>query len=242
MERHQRPFENAPELGEGIIVDASGFLLKPERTNVTRALLTNFLWRYLREGKRLDWDETRFAETFTEFTAELRRKSIVFHSSLPLSNLKMDVDALDFGDELKLLPASIEELERWINPDRGVPPLGPGPPQWNTHYVEKPAVLHARQTVVGRPSPIDLQEALGSLPRVKADHVITALRLVLNAPITVILQEQESEGLMAFGGRGTSWSWPPPTLGPITLDQEKAMHAVAPPDKCVRLAAGNPPS
>ncbi len=214
--------EKDPELREGIIVDAGGVLQKPEPTNVTRALLTNFLWRYLREGVRLDWDETRFDETFNELRAELRRKSVVFHTTLPLSNLKVEVTGLDFGEELKLLPASTEELERWMNPDRSLPPFGAGPPQWNTHYVDKPAVLHARKVVVGRPFPTDLHGVLGHLPGVNADHAITALRLVMNAPITVILQEQESEGLMAFGGRGISWGWSPPLLSPIaTLDQEK---------------------
>lgn len=116
--------------------------------------MTNFLWRYLREGVRLDWDETRFAETFNELRAELRRKSVVFHQTLPLSNLKMEVASLDFGNELKLLPASIEELERWINPDRSLPPVGAGRPQWDTHYMDRPAVLHVRQIVVGRP-PLD---------------------------------------------------------------------------------------
>jgi len=219
--------ENDPELREGIIVDAGGFLREPERINLTRALVTNFLWRYLREGVRLDWDETRFGETFNEVRAELRRKSIVFHTTLALSNLKMDIDALDFGNELNLLPASIEELERWLNPDRSLPPLGAGPPQWNTHYVERPAVLHARHTVVGRPPSTNLHAVTSQLPQVNADYAITALRLVLNAPISVILQEHDSEGLMAFGGGGTSWGWSPPPLGPLaTLDQEKATQVV----------------
>jgi len=219
--------ENDSELREGIIVDAGGFLQKPERNNLTRALVTNFLWRYLREGVQLDWDEIRFVETFNELKAELRRKSVVFHTILPLSDLKMDIDALDFGNELKLLPASIEELERWLNPDRRLPPLGTGPPRWNTHYVDRPAVLHAHQTVVGRSPPTDLQEALGQLPRVNVDHAITALRLVMNAPISVIFQEHHSEGLMAFGGGGTSWGWSPPPLGPLaTLDQEKATQVI----------------
>ena len=219
--------ENDPECREGIIVDAGGFLRKPERDNLTRALLTNFLWRYLREGVQLDWDETRFVETFNELRAELRRKSVVFHTTLPLSNLKMDITALDFGDELKLLPASIEELERWLNPNRSLPPLGAGPPQWNTHYVDRPAVLHVRQTVVGRPPSTELHAVQSQLPRVNADHAITALRLVMNAPISVILQEHDSEGLTAFGGGGTSWGWSPPPLGPLaTLDQEKATQVI----------------
>jgi len=219
--------ENDPELREGIIVDAGGFLRKPERDNLTRALLTNFLWRYLREGVRLDWDETRFAETFNELRDELHRKTVVFHTTLPLSNIKMDIAALDFGDELKLLPASIEELERWINPDRSLPPLGAGLPQWNTHYVDRPAVLHARQTVVGQPPSTDLHAVLGQLPRVNADHAITALRLVMHAPISIIFQEHNSEGLMAFGGGGTTWGWSPPLLSPLaTLDQEKATQVI----------------
>jgi len=219
--------ENDPELREGVIVDAGGFLREPERFNLTRALLTNFLWRYLREGKQLDWDESRFVETFNELMAELCRKSVVFHTTLPLSNLKMDIAALDFGDDLKLLPASIEELERWINRDQSLPPLGAGPPQWNTHYVDKPAVLHARQIVVGRPPSADLHLAMHQLPRVNTDYAITALRLVLNAPISVIFQEHESEGMMAFGRSGTSWGWSPPSLGPhATLDQLKATQVI----------------
>ena len=215
--------ENDPELREGIIVDAGGFLRKPERTNLTRALVMNFLWRYLGEGVRLDWDETRFAETFKELREELRRKSVVLHTTLPLSNLKMDIDALDFGDELKLLPASIEELERWINRDRSLPPLGAGPPEWNNLNVDKPAVLHAHQLVVGRPPSTYPVAVLNQLPRVNADHAITALRLVMNAPISVIFQEHDSEGLMAFGGTSISWGWSPPLLGPLAiLDKDKA--------------------
>ena len=171
---------------------------------MTRALLTNFLWRYLREGARLDWDETRFAKTFDELREEVRRKSVVFHSTVPLSNMKMDITALDFNDELKLLPASTEELERWMNRDRNLLFPGAGPPSWNVHYVDRPAVLHARQTVVGRAPPTDLQQELDQLPRVSADHAITALRLVMNAPISIIFQEHDSEGLMTFGGGGTA--------------------------------------
>ena len=219
--------ENDPELREGIIVDAGGFLRKPERTNLTRALVMNFLWRYLGGGVRLDWDEIRFVETFKELREELRRKSVVLHTTLPLSNLKMDIDALDFSDELKLLPASIEELERWINRDRSLPPLGAGPPEWNNLYVDKPAVLHAHQLVVGRPPSTDPGMVLSQLPRVNADHAITALRLVMNAPISVIFQEHDSEGLMAFVGGGTSWGWSPPPLGPLaTLNQEKATQVI----------------
>lgn len=219
--------ENERELREGIIVDAGGLLREAERINLTRALLTNFLWRYLREGVQLNWDETRFVETFNELRAELRSRSVVFHTTLPLSNLKMEIDTLDFGDELQLLPASIKELERWINTDRSLPPLGASRPQWNTHYVDRPAVLHARQTVVGRPPSTDLHAVLAQVPQVNADHVITAIRLVMNAPISVILQEHNSEGLMAFGGVTTSWGWSPPPLGPLaTLDQEKATEVI----------------
>jgi len=215
--------QNDLELKEGIIIDAGGFLRPPEPTNLTRALVTNFLWRYLRERVQLDWDETKFTETFNELRDELHRKTIVFHTTLPLSNLKMDIDALDFGDELKLLPASIEELERWINRDRSLPPLGAGPPEWNNLYIDKPAVLHARQLVVGRPPSTDPGAALSQLPRVNADNAVTALRLVMNAPISVIFQEHDGEGLMAFGGRSISWGWSPPQLGPLAiLNQDKA--------------------
>jgi hypothetical protein len=219
--------ENDPELKKGIVIDAGGFLHEPEPTNLTRSLLTNFLWRYLREGNQLDWDESRFDQTFNELKTELGGKSVVFHTTLPLSNLKVEVDGLDFGGDLKLLPASIEELERWISPDWSLPPLGAGPPRWDTHYVDRPGVLHTRQVVLGRPPPADLHEGLGQLPRVNADNAITALRLVLNAPITVILQEHDSEGFMAFGGGGTSWGWSPPTLGPLAiLDQEKVTQVI----------------
>lgn len=47
--------ENEPELSEGIIVDAGGYLGKAERVNLTRALVTNFLWQYLQEGQKLAW-------------------------------------------------------------------------------------------------------------------------------------------------------------------------------------------
>lgn len=215
--------QNEPELREGIIIDAGGFLRPPEPTNLTRALVVNFLWRYLREGTQLDWDEDRFAETFNELRNELRSKTVVFHTTLPLSNLKMNIDALDFGEELTLLPASIEELERWMNRDQSLPPLGAGPPEWNNWYIDKPAVLHARQRVVGRPPSTDQRAALDQLPRVNADHAVTALRLVMNAPISVIFQEHDSEGMMAFGGRSISWGWTPPLLGPLAiLDQGKA--------------------
>ncbi|MBI4295070.1 MAG: hypothetical protein HY669_02775 [Chloroflexi bacterium] len=133
----------------------------------------------------------------------------------------MAIDELDFGEGLKLLPASLEELERWLNPDRTLGPLGAGPPQWNNHYVDRPAVLHARQVIAGQPPPADLRSLPDHLPRVNASRVITALRLVLDAPIAMIFQEQDSEGLMAFGTGGTSWGWTPPLLGPVaTLNEE----------------------
>ncbi len=219
--------ESNSEFREGIVVDAGGFLRKPERTNITRALLTNFLRRYLREGEQLDWDESRFDETFNELRAELHRKSVVSHTTLPLSNLKMGVASLDFSSELRLLPASIKELERWINPDRSLPPFGTGPPQWSTHHVDKPAVLHAHKIVVGRLPSTDPQEALEQLPRVNTDLAITALRLILNTPISIIFQENRLEGMMAFTGTSTSWGRLFPTLGPVvTLDQEKATQVI----------------
>lgn len=218
--------ENDNELKEGVIV-SGGLLQKPERTNITRAFVTNFLWRYLREGNQLEWVEKRFAETFNELREEVSRKSIVSHTILPLSNLKMDIDGLEFGEEFRLEPASVDDLERWMNPDRSLPLLGTGPPQWDTQYVDRPAVLHARQTVVGHPTATDLHSVLQQLPRVNADHAITALRLVLNAPISVIFQEHDDEGLLAFGGHSTSWSWlPPPPHQVVTLDQEKATEVI----------------
>jgi hypothetical protein len=120
--------EKAPAFTEGVVIDAGGILQPPERINITRALVTNFVWRYLHEGELLEWDETRFAEAYEELLAEIASKSIVFHTTLPLSNLRMDVGALDFGDELKLQPASIEELERWLNPDRSLLAVSSGLP------------------------------------------------------------------------------------------------------------------
>lgn len=220
--------ENDAELGQGIIIDSGGYLRPPERSNLTRALVTNFLWRYLREGVQLDWDEARFNETFDELRADLLRKSVVFHMTLPLSNLKMVIDPLDLGEDLKLLPASLEPLERWLNPDRTLGPLGAGAPQWNSHYVDRPAVLHARDVIAGQPPPAGLQSLPDHLPRLNVGRAITALRLVLNAPITVIFQEQDSEGMMAFGEGGTMWEWSPPPPGPVaTLDEnkrEQVMH------------------
>jgi len=219
--------ENDTELRQGIIIDAGGYLRPPERTNLTRALVTNFLWRYLREGQRLDWDQARFDETFDELRTALAGKSVVLHSIMPLSNLNVAIDALDFGEELQLRPASLEELEHWLNPDRTLGPLGAGPPQWNSHYVDRPGVLHARHVVVGQPPPPALQPLPDHLPRVNVNQAITALRLVLNAPIAVIFQEQDSEGMMAFGGRGTTWGWSPTFLGPVaTFDEEKGAEVI----------------
>jgi hypothetical protein len=222
------PAENDTKLRQGIIIDAGGYLRPPERTNVTRALVTNFLWRYLRGGVQLDWDEVRFNETFDELSADLSCKRVVFHTTLPLSNLRMATDALDFGQELRLLPASLEEMERWLNPNRILPSLGAGFQQWNSHYVDRPAVLHTRHVIVGQPPPTDLQSLPDHLPRVNASGVITALRLVLNAPIAVIFQQQESEGLMALGGGGTTWGWSPASpLGPVaTVDEEKGAEII----------------
>ncbi|MDA1349563.1 MAG: hypothetical protein O3A47_11975 [Chloroflexi bacterium] len=106
--------ENDADLREGIIIDAGGVLRPPERTNLTRTLVTNFLWRYLSEGRHLEWDEDKFNETFEELKAELASKRVVFHTILPLSNLKVAIDTLDFDKELRLRPASLEELERWL--------------------------------------------------------------------------------------------------------------------------------
>lgn len=219
--------ETDPEFEDGILLDGFGLLHKPEPDNLTRAVVTNFLWQYLQEGARLDWNETRFHETFDELMHQVRRKSVVNHTTLPLSNLKIDVDELEFGAELTLLPATTDELERWINADRSFPLLGTGPPQWDSRYVDRPAVLHVRQTVVGRPPSTDLQKDLERLPRVNANQPVTALRLVMNAPISIIFQEQETEGLIAMGGHSTHWGWAPPNPGPpATLDEEMAAQVI----------------
>lgn len=219
--------ESNSELREGIIIDAVGVLQKPERTNITRFLVLNFLQRYLREGELLDWDVSRFEETFNELRTELHRKSVVFHTILPLSHLKMGVTSLDFGKELRLLPASKKELERWLNPDQNPPLLDMGRPRWSIHHVDKPAVLHSHRTIVGRPPAKDQQEAPGQLPLVNTDYVITALRLIFNTPISIIFQEHREEGMMALGGHSTSWGQSSHIFSPIvTLDQENAAQVI----------------
>lgn len=218
--------EKDPELTKGIIIDGGGFLRKPEHNNITRALVINFLWRYLRDGTQLDWNESRFIETFDELITEIRRKSVVDHTTIPLSNLRMDLDELDFEENFKLLPASREELERWINPDRNLPPMS-GLPQWDAYHVDRPAVLHAKQTIVGQLPSADPQLAMIPLPQINYSTVITALRLVMNAPITPFFSEHKNEGLIAFGVNSTSWGRITPQFGPIaTLTQEKATQVI----------------
>lgn len=218
--------ESAPELKEGIIIDAGGFLRGPEKTNNTRALVTNFLWRYLRAGAQLDWDEKRFMTTIGELRAELRQKSVTSHITMPLRSLKMGVDCLDFGDEIQLLPASVEELELWLNPKRLLPELGTGVQQWNTRHVDRPAVLHIHRKIVGRPPPTDIQALWKQPPQANINHVITAIRLATNVPVAVIFQEHRSEGLMAFSGHNTSsWDQPSSMFSPVaTIDQEMATN------------------
>jgi hypothetical protein len=68
-------------------------------------------------------------------------------------------------------------------------------------------------------------QVLPDLPRVSINDALSALRLVLDAPITAIFHEQDSEGFMAFGAGGTSWNQPPAQFGAVaTLDEEKAAH------------------
>ena len=219
--------EEEPELNVGIIVDEGGMLLKPEKINITRAFVTNFLWQYLGDGQQLDWNENRFAETFDELKAEVGRKKIVLHEILPLSNLRIDIDALEFGDEFRLESASISELERWINRDRSLPPFGTGPPQWDAQYLDRPAVLHVRRPVVGELSPPDGPVVLSHVAPINVDHIMSALRLTMRAPISIIFQEHATEGMMAFGGIGTSWGWSPPRQGQlVTLDSETAAQVI----------------
>ncbi len=214
--------EKDPEFEKGVIIDAAGILRGPERDNMTRALATNFLWRYLREGNQLDWDESRFNDTFNELQAELQRKSIIVHTISPLSNLRTEVVSLDFTDNINLRPAKTGELERWINRDQGLPPLGMAQPPWTFFHIDKPAVLQVSRTITGSLSPTDPREALRPLPPVDTASVISALRLAFDAPVSVIFQQQTSEGMMAFGGLSTSWSGAPPAYGPTkTLDQDK---------------------
>lgn len=217
--------ENDPIFKEGVVIDAGGFLRQPERINLTRTLITNFLWRYMRQGNNIDWDDERFNNTFDELKEALLKKSIVLHTIIPLSNLKIDIAAFEFSDELKLLPASTEELERWLNRDHSLPPLGAGTPEWNSLNVDKPAVLHIQQLVEGRlPSTNSILES-NQAPQVDTKRAITALRLVFNAPISVIFRETDNEGLMALGGRSMVWGWSPTFFHPLAvLTQDNANH------------------
>lgn len=222
-----KAIEHDQKLSEGIVIDAGGVIRKPERENITRALVTNFLWRYLREGEQLNWDTLRYEETFKELRSELHRKSVVFHTIMPLSNLKMEIDSLNFDKELKLLPASTEELERWLNPDSSLPTAGMGPPRWSIYQIDKPAVLHVNKTVKGRLPATDSQRLMEQLSQVRIDSIITALRLFFNTPISIIFQEHRSSGMMALGSYGTSWSLSSPKLAPVvTLNQEKATQVI----------------
>lgn len=219
--------ENEPLLQDGILVGPGGVLLKPEKTNITRALLTNFLWRYLRDGKLLDWSEARFEETFQELQQEFGHMSVVSHTRLPLSNIRMGIDSLDLTENMKLEPATIEELDRWLNPDRRLPPIGEGPPNWNTQHVDRPAVLHVRGTVVSRPASTDVHAAVAELPMTNVDPAVAALRLVTGTPISVLFQEHDDEGMLAYSGRGTSWGRSPSTLGTtVTLDSDVSERVI----------------
>ena len=64
-------FEEDPAFAAGIVINNGGGLLLPEETNFTRAFVTNFLWRYLKEGQQLGWNESRFDETFEELKTEV---------------------------------------------------------------------------------------------------------------------------------------------------------------------------
>jgi len=218
--------ESDPELEDGIIIDAGGTLRKPERLNNTRALVTHFLGRYLRDGEHLDWDVSRFEETFNELNTELHQKTVVRHTIMPLSNLKMGVASLEFSDELVMLPASIKELEQWLNREqRGLSLVGS--PHWNVHHIDKPAVLHARHIIVGHQPSTDEQVMPQTLDQVNINQIITALRLVFNSPVSTIFQEQQWEGMMSIGGISTSWGLEPPPLGPVSvLDDEKATQVI----------------
>ena len=218
--------ENTPEFREGIAIDGGGVLQMPERTNITRFLVLNFLRRYLRGGLQLDWDETRFTVTIAELKEELRQKSVLSRTVIPLSHLRMDIDTLELGDEIRLLPASTEELERWLNWDRDYPMFRSGLPRWDQFHIDRPAVLHMQRVIRGRSRSEDPQDALQRLPPSdNVDQVITALRLAMDLPITAIFREQRSEGLMAFLGVSTGWGNTPPGIGPVAiLNQDGADH------------------
>ncbi len=198
--------ETTPELAPGIVIDMAGTLHQPERTNLTRAFVTNFLWRFLQEGAQLDWDEARFDDAFQELERTVSERSIVVHTTMPLSNIKAEVVDFSFGDDLTLSPASIQELEQWINRNNFLSPLGEGPPQWDASHVDNPAVLRSRRTVIGRPRDPNKLPEIEHLPNGIIDQAVLSLRLALDAPIAISFTQTDVEGLMAFGGTGTSWS------------------------------------
>ena len=216
-----------PGLQDGIIIDVLGGLQKPEETNITRALVANFLWGYLGEGTQLGWDQTRFDEAFDALIEELEKKSILFQLVVPLSNLKIEVDSIEFDEELRLAPASVEELERWLNPNDFLGVFGSGRPRWDNNYVDRPAVLHARRNVVGSPPSKSFEP--GRMPRFNIGPVITALRLVMEVPTLPLFQEQRNEGLMTFGSGGTSWTRtaPPSPFQIATLDEKHSNQVKA---------------
>lgn len=220
--------ESDVEFGQGITVDLAGILHRPDSGNVRR-LVTNFLWLYLQGGRRLEWNEDGFEHAYEQLATEIRSRKIVFHHVIPLSSLTMETDSLNFSDELTLEPASLEELEKWLNPYPPGPLVKGARQQWEFDYVDRPAVLDARQQIVGQPvTPPRISGEFPSiptleLPQVDYSSVITAIRLVLNAPISVITRENRSEGLLAPGAQGIATPGSlPPRFPAVTLDDEKA--------------------
>jgi len=120
----------------------------------------------------------------------------------------------------------MDELERWMNPDRSLPPLPASPPQWDTHNVDNPGVLHLCRQITGKPRSADGQFELTEFSDLGVGDVITALRLVTNSPVSILFQEQRTEGLLAWGGGGTSWGWghPQPSFVTTTLDNDRAVE------------------
>ena len=140
----------------------------------------------------------------------------------------MDMDELELGNGLSLRPATIEELERWLNPDLIQSVVISDPPIWRISHVDRPAVLHGRKTIVGRPATLDAGFPLPDFAGSTVAQVVSAIRLTMAHPISILFQVSESEGLMAFGGRGMNWSLMPTLGGPIAnIDEEKAAEIVA---------------
>lgn len=209
-----------PQLEQGVTIDTGGVLRGPDGGDgfATRQLIFNFLWTYLGEGLRPDWNEDRFFETFGELKAQLSDNRVELHTTIPLTNLQMEVGSVEFGGQIAMMPASTNELDRWLNPAGAFFPINSDFPKWNSHYVDRPAVLHTSQSIVGRPKTTSLEDLRENPPHdVDVGNIITALRLVLSVPVSVIFHERRWIGLLSMDNGGFTSGRSPSMLEPVAI-------------------------